>query len=47
MLGTFIALAPAYLDPDDIATLAVFLASGEARCINCAIVTADAGWTAP
>ena len=45
-LGAFTALAPAYLDPEDIAALALFLASDEARFVNGAIVAADAGWTA-
>lgn len=44
--GAFAALMPALLEPEDIAALAVFLASDEARHINGAIVTADAGWTA-
>ena len=42
----FAALAPAYLAPDDIAQLALFLASDEARHINGAIIPADAGWAA-
>jgi NAD(P)-dependent dehydrogenase (short-subunit alcohol dehydrogenase family) len=44
--GEFAALIPAYLVPDDIATLALFLASDESRHINGAIITADAGWNA-
>ena len=44
--GEYAALAPAYLDPDDIAALALFLASDEARHINGAVIPADAGWTA-
>lgn len=44
--GAFAALAPAYLDPDDIARLARFLASDEARHINGAIIPADGGWAA-
>lgn len=44
--GAYAALMPAMLEPDDIAALALFLASDEARYINGAIVTADAGWTA-
>lgn len=39
-------LIPAFLDPADIASLALFLASDEARNINGAIIPADAGWTA-
>lgn len=42
----FAALAPAYLDAADIASLALFLASDESRHINGAIITADAGWGA-
>jgi NAD(P)-dependent dehydrogenase (short-subunit alcohol dehydrogenase family) len=44
--GAFAALAPAYLDPIDIAALALFLASDESRHINGAIIPADAGWAA-
>ncbi len=44
--GAFARLVPAYLDPDDIAALALFLASDESRNINGAIVPADAGWDA-
>ena len=43
---TFAALAPAYLDPEDIASLALFLASDESRHINGAIIPADGGWDA-
>ncbi|MCX6069648.1 MAG: SDR family oxidoreductase [Chloroflexi bacterium] len=42
----FAALIPAYLSPDDIATLALFLASDESRHINGAIIPADGGWSA-
>lgn len=42
----FGSLAPAYLDPIDIAELALYLASDAARNINGAIIPADAGWTA-
>jgi len=34
------------LEPDDIAALALFLASDEGRYINGAVIPADAGWTA-
>ena len=44
--GEFAALAPAYLQPEDIASLALFLASDESRHINGAIITADGGWDA-
>lgn len=44
--GEFAALAPAYLVPDDIAALALFLASDESRHINGAIIPADGGWDA-
>ena len=39
-------VAPAYLEASDIAALALFLASDEARYINGAIIPADAGWAA-
>lgn len=42
----FAALAPAYLEPADVAALALFLASDESRHINGAIIPADAGWAA-
>lgn len=42
----FTSLAPAYLQPDDIASLALFLASDESRNVNGAIIPADAGWAA-
>lgn len=42
----FAALAPAYLEPEDIAALALFLASDESRHINGAIIPADGGWDA-
>ncbi len=45
-VGEFTALAPAYLEPSDIANLALFLASDESRQINGAIIPADAGWAA-
>lgn len=44
--GEFAALIPAYLAPDDIAALALFLASDESRHINGAIIPADGGWDA-
>jgi NAD(P)-dependent dehydrogenase (short-subunit alcohol dehydrogenase family) len=44
--GAFAALTPAYLDPTDIAALALFLASDESRHINGAIIAADGGWSA-
>jgi len=45
-LGPYQALIPVMLEPEDIAALALFLASDEAAKINGAIVTADGGWTA-
>jgi len=45
-VGAYSALNPAYLDPEDIAALALFLASDEARYINGAVIAADGGWTA-
>jgi NAD(P)-dependent dehydrogenase (short-subunit alcohol dehydrogenase family) len=44
--GAFAALAPAYLEPADIAALALFLAADESRHINGAIIPADGGWDA-
>jgi NAD(P)-dependent dehydrogenase (short-subunit alcohol dehydrogenase family) len=44
--GEFAALIPGFLMPTDIAHLALFLASDEARMINGAVVTADGGWDA-
>ena len=44
--GAYGALIPAMLESEDIAALALFLASDEARYINGAIIPADAGWTA-
>ena len=42
----FAALIPAFLDPMDIANLALFLASDELPYINGAIIPADGGWKA-
>lgn len=39
-------LAPAYLNPIEIANLALFLASDEARFINGQAIAADGGWSA-
>jgi NAD(P)-dependent dehydrogenase (short-subunit alcohol dehydrogenase family) len=44
--GAYAALIPELLQPEDIARLALFLASDESRHINGAIIPADAGWTA-
>ena len=44
--GAYGTLMPDFLDPEDIAALALFLASDESRHINGAIIPADAGWTA-
>ncbi|HZQ08982.1 MAG TPA: SDR family oxidoreductase, partial [Anaerolineae bacterium] len=44
--GVYYKLIPATLQPDDIANLALFLASDQARHINGAIIPADAGWRA-
>jgi NAD(P)-dependent dehydrogenase (short-subunit alcohol dehydrogenase family) len=44
--GAFAALIPAMLEPEDIAALALFLASDESRYVNGAIIPADAGWKA-
>lgn len=42
----FAGLIPGYLMPQDIANLALFLASDEARMINGALIPADGGWDA-
>jgi NAD(P)-dependent dehydrogenase (short-subunit alcohol dehydrogenase family) len=39
----FFSLGSAYLDPSEIASLALFLASDEARYINGSVISADAG----
>jgi NAD(P)-dependent dehydrogenase (short-subunit alcohol dehydrogenase family) len=44
--GVFGALMPRLLEPDEIAAVAVFLASDESRALNGAIIAADAGWSA-
>ncbi|MFN8538817.1 MAG: SDR family oxidoreductase [Thermomicrobiales bacterium] len=44
--GEFAAIIPGFLMPTDIANLALFLASDEAKMINGAVVTADGGWDA-
>jgi NAD(P)-dependent dehydrogenase (short-subunit alcohol dehydrogenase family) len=44
--GEYGALIPEFLEPEEIASLALFLASDESRHINGAIIPADAGWTA-
>ncbi len=42
----FGSLAPAFLEADEIARMALYLASDDARYVNGAIIPADAGWTA-
>jgi NAD(P)-dependent dehydrogenase (short-subunit alcohol dehydrogenase family) len=44
--GGYQALIPAMLKPLEIAELALFLASDEAKHVNGAIIPIDAGWTA-
>lgn len=44
--GAFSQLIPSFLQPIDIAHLALYLASDESRLINGAVITADGGWTA-
>ena len=44
--GAYTGIIPGMLKADDIASLALFLASDESRKINGAIIAADAGWTA-
>jgi NAD(P)-dependent dehydrogenase (short-subunit alcohol dehydrogenase family) len=39
-------LAPAYLKPGEVASLALFLASDESKHLNGAIIPIDGGWTA-
>ncbi|AMN47992.1 3-ketoacyl-ACP reductase [Steroidobacter denitrificans] len=45
-VGVFHQTMPGILEPIDIALLALFLASDEARQINGALVSADGGWLA-
>ncbi len=45
-LGTYHAVNPGMLQPIDLANLALFLASDEARHVNGAIIPADMGWRA-
>jgi NAD(P)-dependent dehydrogenase (short-subunit alcohol dehydrogenase family) len=42
--NTYYAAIPGSLKPEDIANLALFLASDESKMINGAIIPADAGW---
>jgi len=44
--GVSTGIIPAFLQPEDIARLALFLASDESKNINGAIIAADAGWDA-
>lgn len=44
--GVFSSIIPAFLEASDIAAVALFLASDEARNINGAVITADGGWDA-
>lgn len=44
--GTWHAIVPGTLQPEDIANLALYLASDEAKMINGVVVPADAGWAA-
>jgi NAD(P)-dependent dehydrogenase (short-subunit alcohol dehydrogenase family) len=44
--GVYTKIIPGYLNPIDIANLALFLASDESRNVNGAIIPADAAWTA-
>ncbi len=44
--GQFATLVPAWLDPIDIAEVALFLGSDASRYINGAVITADGGWMA-
>ena len=42
--STYHAITPGQLQPEDVANLALFLASDESKMINGALVAADAGW---
>jgi NAD(P)-dependent dehydrogenase (short-subunit alcohol dehydrogenase family) len=44
--GTYASIMPGMLESEDIAALALFLASDESRHINGVLIAADAGWTA-
>ena len=44
--GEFATLIPAYLSAEDLANVALFLASDEAVHINGAVIAADGGWMA-
>lgn len=44
--GAYAAIMPAMLESEDIASLALFLASDESRHINGVLIPADGGWTA-
>lgn len=44
--GAFAQMIPNFLQPIDIAQVALFLASDDSRLINGAIITADGGWMA-
>ncbi len=46
MWGVYYQVIPGTLQAQDIANLALFLASDESKMINGAIIPADAGWTA-
>jgi NAD(P)-dependent dehydrogenase (short-subunit alcohol dehydrogenase family) len=43
--GLYQAVIPAFLKPEEIASLALFLASDEAKHVNGAIIPIDGGWT--
>lgn len=44
--GVYASIIPAFLQSEDIANLALFLASDESKLINGANIPADGGWTA-
>jgi NAD(P)-dependent dehydrogenase (short-subunit alcohol dehydrogenase family) len=44
--GLFLKANPKTGEPEDIANLALFLASDDSKFINATVVTADSGWTA-
>lgn len=44
--GLYSGIIPAFLEPDDVARVALFLASDDANMVNGALIPVDGGWTA-
>jgi len=44
--GIFSGITPAFLEPGDVADLALFLASDDSKMINGALINVDGGWGA-